>query len=82
MTSTTFESNVVTDLCVPSLVNIIDVGPDSLPEIEAISLEAGCSIQSCAAELTPIDFCIFAAASSSPGRRSTHAAADPRWCCR
>ena len=28
----------------PSSANVIGVGPDSLPETEAISLEAGCSI--------------------------------------
>ena len=44
MTSTAFESNVVTDLCVPSSVNVIGVGPDSLPETEAFNLEAGSSI--------------------------------------
>jgi len=44
MTSTISESNVVTDLCLPSLVNVIGVGPDLLPKTEATSLEAGCSI--------------------------------------
>ena len=44
MTSIVFESNVVIDLCVPSSVNVIGVGPNSLPETEAISLEAGCYI--------------------------------------
>jgi len=44
MTSTAFESSVVTDLYVPNSVNVIGVGPDSLPKTEAISLEAGCSI--------------------------------------
>ena len=44
MTSIVFESNVVTDLYVPNSVNVIGVGPNSLPETETIGFDVGCSI--------------------------------------
>ena len=44
MTNIAFESSVVIDLYVPNLVNVIGVGPNSLPEIETIGFDAGCSI--------------------------------------